>query len=96
MSTYGCARSARRARSACGAAIYTDDEPDEVTGRKQTLHYEHCLEYYGANQGCAVCVKVCPFSNVGYEKVKEGYSDLKDYRASKQNLKTQPEVSHAT
>ena len=89
-----CAMCQNCVRSCPPGAIHTDGEVDEVTGRKQTLHYEHCLEYYGANQGCAVCVKVCPFSNIGYEKVKEGYFDLKDYRES-QGLETQQETSYA-
>ena len=63
-------------RSCPPAAIYTEGELEPSTGRKTTIHYERCVEYYGDNQGCAVCIKVCPFSAAGYDKVKQGYMDI--------------------
>ena len=32
--------------------------------------------------GCAVCVKVCPFSQVGYDKVKAGFQEAQNFRPS--------------
>lgn len=68
-----CAMCQRCVRSCPAEAIYTSAQINPITGRKQTLHYDQCVKYYGENQGCAVCVKVCPFSQAGYDKVKEGF-----------------------
>ncbi|MHA1836839.1 MAG: 4Fe-4S binding protein [Candidatus Heimdallarchaeota archaeon] len=29
-----------------------------------------CFPYFAANYGCSICIKVCPFSTTGYEKIK--------------------------
>lgn len=68
-----CAMCRRCVRSCPPQAIYTSAQPDPVTGRKKTVHFDKCVTYFGENQGCAVCVKVCPFSQAGYDKVKEGF-----------------------
>lgn len=68
-----CAVCNRCVRECPPSAIYTDGETNPVTGRKATLHYDKCLDYYADNHGCAVCVKVCPFSHAGYDKVKSGF-----------------------
>ncbi len=68
-----CAMCQRCVRECPPNAIYTDGQVHAVTGRKPTLHYNKCLDYYAENHGCAVCVKVCPFSHAGYERVKEGF-----------------------
>ena len=60
-------------RSCPAKAIFMNGKIHPETGRKQTVDYDSCLEYFGANQGCAVCVKVCPFSQAGYDKIKSGY-----------------------
>lgn len=68
-----CAKCNRCIRECPAQAIYADGAVDPVTGRKSTLHYEKCLDYYAENHGCAVCVKVCPFSQAGYEQVQAGF-----------------------
>ncbi len=39
----------------------------------QCIDHDPCRKYFSANFGCAVCLKVCPFSQVGYDKVKAGF-----------------------
>ena len=60
-------------RSCPPQAIFTTGQVNPITGRKPTVHYEKCVDYYGKNEGCAVCIKVCPFSQAGYEKIRRGF-----------------------
>lgn len=32
---------------------------------------EKCFPYFASNYGCTICIKVCPFSTVGYEKLRQ-------------------------
>lgn len=59
-------------RSCPAEAIYSEPQPREGGG-KTCIETKKCLDYFTANHGCAVCVKVCPFSNAGYEKIKKGF-----------------------
>ena len=68
-----CAACRKCVRSCPPKAIYTTAQVSPMTGRKSTLHYQNCLDYYATHQGCAVCVKVCPFSHTGYAKIERGY-----------------------
>ena len=36
----------------------------------QTIEHAACRDYFTRNYGCAVCLAICPFSQVGYEKVQ--------------------------
>jgi len=50
-------------------AIY--EQPIEQTnGRKTSIDNTKCFPYFAANFGCTICIKVCPFSTIGYEKLK--------------------------
>ena len=68
-----CAMCNKCVRDCPPGAIYTDAPVNPDTGRKATLHYQKCVDYYGENMGCAVCVKVCPFSQAGYDKIQGGF-----------------------
>ena len=49
-------------------------EPELLSnGDSRCIDYPKCLDFFSANFGCAVCVKVCPFSTAGYEKVHRGF-----------------------
>jgi epoxyqueuosine reductase QueG len=32
---------------------------------------QKCFPYFVANYGCSICIKACPFSPMGYEKLRE-------------------------
>ncbi len=83
-----CAKCQKCVRSCPPGAIYTEANAQPETGRKPTLHYQKCLDYYGANQGCAVCVNVCPFSQAGYEKIESGFLLAQARRQKTGNVKT--------
>lgn len=46
---------------------------DKANGYKRAIRATACRDYFARNWGCAICVKVCPFSEQGYDKVKASY-----------------------
>ena len=81
-----CAMCQKCVRDCPADAIYTDAPVHPETGRKSTIHYKNCVDYYGANKGCAVCVKVCPFSQAGYDKIQEGFLTAQAKRLAREEL----------
>lgn len=53
-------------------AIYEQPKP-RGDGGMQCIDHAACRDYFNTNFGCAVCLANCPFSEVGYEKVKERF-----------------------
>ncbi len=53
-------------------AIYEQPQP-RGDGGMQCIDHATCRDYFTRNYGCAVCLAVCPFSQVGYDKVKERF-----------------------
>jgi epoxyqueuosine reductase len=39
----------------------------------QSIDHASCRDYFTEHNGCAVCLAVCPFSQIGYEKVHAGF-----------------------
>lgn len=39
------------------------------------IDYKKCLISFSKNFACGVCIKVCPFNNVDYYKIKKSYED---------------------
>lgn len=65
-------------------AIYPQPKP-RGDGGMQCIDHATCREYFTKNYGCAVCLAICPFSQVGYDKVKErfkGNPDAPQFRIS--------------
>jgi len=50
-------------------AIFDEPQP-RGDGGMQTIEHATCREYFTRHYGCAVCLAVCPFSQVGYGKVR--------------------------
>jgi Fe-S-cluster-containing hydrogenase component 2 len=44
----------------------------------QSIDHATCRDYFTANYDCAVCFAVCPFSQIGYEKVKSRFKGNQD------------------
>lgn len=54
------------------SAIY--DEPIvHDNGLVTVLDNSKCFPYFAKNHGCSVCIKVCPFNQQGYDKIKSGF-----------------------
>lgn len=71
-----CAMCKKCVRSCPVGAIHDEPKPRSSGGSDggmQCIDHDPCRRYFAANHGCAVCLKVCPFSQVGYEKVKAGF-----------------------
>ena len=63
-------------------AIYDEPKP-RGNGGMQCIDHDSCRDYFQANYGCAICLAVCPFSQVGYEKVQtkfKGNPDAPQFR----------------
>ena len=72
-----CAMCKKCVRSCPVGAIYDEPKP-RGDGGMQSIDHDSCRDYFTANFGCAVCLKVCPFSQVGYDKVKAGFKGNED------------------
>lgn len=53
-------------------AIYETPQP-RGDGGMQCIDHDACRSYFSENFGCAICLAECPFSQVGYEKVKSRF-----------------------
>lgn len=67
-----CAMCHKCVRSCPVQAIYQAPVP-RGDGGMQCIDHASCRVYFTKNYGCAVCLAVCPFSQVGYDKVKERF-----------------------
>ena len=50
-------------------AIFDQPQP-RGDGGMQCIDHDTCRDYFNQNFGCAICLAECPFSQVGYNKVK--------------------------
>jgi ferredoxin len=64
-----CAMCRKCVRKCPVNAIYEQPQP-RGDGGMQCIDHATCRDYFTQNYGCAVCLAVCPFSQVGYETVK--------------------------
>lgn len=51
-------------------AIYTEPIRHE-SGRITCADDDKCLPYFAVNHGCSICVAVCPFNKLGYDRLHE-------------------------
>lgn len=53
--------------------IVRDQELEGLGNRKTSIDREKCFPYFNKTMGCAVCIKVCPFSKADgtYDKLKK-------------------------
>ncbi len=67
-----CAMCKKCIRECPAEAIFNEPIP-RGDGGMQTINHGACRDYFSRNFGCAVCLAVCPFSQKGYEAVKERF-----------------------
>jgi len=58
-------------------AIYPEAIRHE-SGQITYVDNDKCFPYFHYNHGCSVCIKVCPFNQQGYEKIKAGFLNIKN------------------
>lgn len=66
-----CSHCRKCIRSCPPGAIH--ESPQDKKGGQECISADVCRNYMGENFTCGVCVKVCPFSQAGYEKIKRGF-----------------------
>ena len=64
-----CSMCKKCVRSCPVGAIFDEPQP-RGDGGMQCIEHDSCRKYFASNHGCAICLKVCPFSQAGYDKVK--------------------------
>ncbi|MCK4252982.1 MAG: [Fe-S]-binding protein, partial [Candidatus Heimdallarchaeota archaeon] len=47
------------------------------TGRVTHIDNNKCFPYFAENYACTICIKVCPFNNTSYEKIKVAFEKRK-------------------
>ncbi|CTQ50509.1 hypothetical protein [Jannaschia donghaensis] len=67
-----CANCRKCVRSCPPGAIEPAPVP-KANGGMRTIRATACRDYFGRNWGCAVCLKVCPFSDKAYDAVKAAH-----------------------
>lgn len=77
-----CAMCRKCIRKCPAQAILTEPVP-RGDGGMQCIDHGACRDYFAGNYGCAVCLAICPFSQIGYEAVKyrfKGNADAPQFR----------------
>lgn len=64
-----CAMCKKCIRGCPVKAIYDQPHPRGDDGM-QCIDHDACRDYFNQNYGCAICLAKCPFSDMGYEKLK--------------------------
>ncbi|MEY3990015.1 MAG: hypothetical protein RI985_1096 [Chloroflexota bacterium] len=72
-----CAMCRKCVRSCPVDAIFEQPQP-RTGGGHQTIDHATCRDYFTRNFGCGVCMAVCPFSQAGYERIKQNFKGNAD------------------
>lgn len=67
-----CAMCRKCVRGCPVGAIYDAPQAREAN-RFQTIDHDACRDYFLEHFGCGVCLAVCPFSEAGYEAIRERF-----------------------
>ena len=72
-----CSKCKRCIRACPVNAIFDEPRP-RADGGMQTLENATCRDYFAINYSCAICLARCPFSELGYDAVKERFAGNPD------------------
>lgn len=67
-----CAMCQKCVRACPVEAIFPEPRP-RGDGGMQTIDHDSCRDYFSRNFGCAICLVTCPFSQVGYARIKSTF-----------------------
>jgi ferredoxin len=67
-----CARCGVCIRECPTKAIHTEPIQHD-TGRVTCVDNARCFPYFNDYHGCSVCIKVCPFNNTPYDRIKNSF-----------------------
>jgi epoxyqueuosine reductase QueG len=65
----------RRCIRDCPPDAFYDEPIHHENGLVTVLDNAKCFPYFATYHGCSVCIKVCPFNQQGYDKIKKAYFD---------------------
>jgi len=65
--------SCKRCIRDCPPDAFYDQPIQHENGLVTVLDNALCFPYFVKNHGCSVCIKVCPFNQQGYDKIREGF-----------------------
>ena len=71
----GFCESCRRCIRDCPPDAFYETPIHHTNGLVTVLDNEKCFPYFMAYHGCSICIKVCPFNQHDYHKIKEGFLD---------------------
>ncbi len=66
--------SCRRCIRDCPPGAFYDEPIQHESGLVTVLDNAKCFPYFAIYHGCSVCIKVCPFHQQSYDKIKKSYS----------------------
>jgi len=75
-----CSQCKKCVRACPVNAIYDEPRPRPDGGMK-TLEYAACRDYFAIESSCAICLARCPFSDIGYEVIEEGFTSTRAVRS---------------
>ena len=76
--------SCRRCIRDCPPDAFYDSPIYNDNGLVTVLDNRKCFPYFVTNHGCSICIKVCPFNQQSYDKIRSGY--LRPEQASTQEV----------
>jgi ferredoxin len=65
--------SCKRCIRDCPPDAFYDEPIQRENGLVTVLDNAKCFPYFAKNHGCSLCIKVCPFNQQDYEKIKNSY-----------------------
>ncbi len=68
--------SCKRCIRDCPPDAFYDEPIEHENGLVTVLDNSKCFPYFAKNHGCSVCIKVCPFNQQNYDKIKAGFLDI--------------------
>jgi epoxyqueuosine reductase len=67
-----CSR-CRRCIRECPVGAILDEPVPQPAGHRSCVDGVSCLRYFGQNYGCSICIKVCPFTTTGFERIRRSF-----------------------
>ena len=62
----------------CPGGAILDEPIVHTSGQITHVENEKCMPHFVNQYGCSICIKVCPFNNVDYYKLKENFEKKKN------------------
>lgn len=72
--------SCRRCIRDCPPDAFYEEPIQHVNGLVTVLDNSKCFPYFVKFHGCSICIKVCPFNQQSYDKIKDSFLDTKKGR----------------